>query len=325
MTRTSQLEFVKAELAEIQHMEAAGGVAAIGMATRRAELEAEKQNLEASIVRLAATELTFAGDPVVGSRAIRADFAAPALQSFEKAVIALAAAKERPLSARARLPGRAQNKLFVTSIAHGSFGFVLEELDEEVAQQGTLDFYTNGQSPLASAMHDVQANLESSRAADDDLAESLLDVDPRAITLLRGFTETLMRHRALCSVLVGQRRFKFTSHDEVARAYERLSDENIQQEQQVTVSGRLLGFLPESRMFEIRLAEDGKILRGKVDPGVGTQAVHELLDKDVDASVNRVTVGQRAMRGRLLSILPKSALGTTPDVPQPPPPGPALA
>jgi len=310
MTRTSQLEFLNAELAEIQRIEAAGGTAAIGMAARRAEVEAEKQRLQASIVRLAATELTFAGDPVLGSHAIRADFAAPALQSFEKAVIALAAAKERPVSARARLPGRAQNKLFVTSMAHGSFGFVLEELDEGVAQQGTLDFGTNGPSPLASAMHDLQAILESSRAADDDLAESLLDIAPRAITLLRGFTETLMRHRALCSVQVGARRFKFTSHDEVERAYERLSEENIQQEQEVTVSGRLLGFLPDSRMFEIRLAEDGKILRGKVDPGVATEAVRECLDQDVEATMNRVTVGQQAMRGRLLVIRVKPAAGS---------------
>lgn len=302
MTRVGQLEFVKAELAEIQRIEAAGGTGAIGMAARRAELEAEKQKLEESIARLAATELTFAGDPVLGSRAIRADFAAPALQSFEKAVIALAAAKEGPLSARARLPGRAQNKLFVTAMAHGSFGFVLEELDEGLAQQGTLDFAANGQSPLASAMQDLQAILESSRAADDDLAESLLDVAPRAITLLRGFTETLMRHRALCSVLVAGRRFKFTSHDEVARAYERLSEENIQQEQEVAVTGRLLGLLPESRMFEIRLAKDGKILRGTVDPKVETQAMQSLLDRDVEATVNRVTVGQHTMRGRLLAI-----------------------
>ncbi len=205
MTRISQLEFVRAELAEIRRIEAAGGTAAIGMATRQTELEAEKRELEASIARLAAAELTFAGDPVVGSRAIRADFAAPALQAFEKAVIALAAAKERRLSARARLPGRAQNKLFVTSMAHGSFGFVLEELEEDVAQQGTLDIGTSEQSPLAQAMQDVQSILESSRAADDDLAESLLDVDPRAISLLRGFAETLMRHRALCSSLAGIR------------------------------------------------------------------------------------------------------------------------
>jgi hypothetical protein len=103
-------------------------------------------------------------------------------------------------------------------------------------------------------------------------------------------------------VLVGQRRFKFTSHDEVERAYARLSEDNIQQEQRVTVTGRLLGFLPESRMFEIRLATDGKILRGKVDPAVSAQAVHDLLDKDVGATVNRVTVGHQTMRGRLLAI-----------------------
>lgn len=50
---TNQLEFIKAELAEIQRIEAVGGTAAIGMATRRKELEAERQELEASIAKLA--------------------------------------------------------------------------------------------------------------------------------------------------------------------------------------------------------------------------------------------------------------------------------
>ena len=302
MTRTSQLEFVTAELAEVQRIQSAGGIAAIGMDRRRAELEAEQRSLTTTIARLAAGELTFAGDPVVGSQALRADFAAPALQAFEKAVIALAAAKERPLASRARLPGRTHNKLFVTAIAHGSFGFVLEELDEDAGQQGTLDFDRDEPSPLAAAMRDAQAILESSRAADDDLADSLVDVDPRAITLLRGFTETLMRHRALCSLLVGQRRFRFTSHDEVERAYARLGEDNIQHERQVAVTGRLLGFLPESRMFEIRLADDGRILRGKVDPAVEAAVVRGLVDQEVDATVHRVIVGHQAMRGRLLGL-----------------------
>ena len=120
-----------------------------------------------------------------------------------------------------------------------------------------------------------------------------------------------MRHRALCSVLVGSRRFKFTSHDEVERACARLSEDNIQQEQQVTVSGVALGFLPESRMFEISLAEDGKTLRGKVDDAVEASAMHDLVDQEVVATVNRVTVGQHTVRGRLLAIRRRTS-GDTP-------------
>lgn len=213
MTRTSQLEFVTAELAEVQRIQSAGGIAAIGMNRRRAELEAEQRSLTTTIARLAAGELTFAGDPVVGSQALLADFAAPALQAFEKAVIALAAARERPLASRARLPGRAQNQLFVTAIAHGSFGFVLEELDEDAGQQGTLDFEIDEPSPLAAAMRDAQAILESSRAADD-----------------------------------------------------------------------------------------GRILRGKVDPAIEAAVVRGLVDQEVDATVHRVIVGHQAMRGRLLGL-----------------------
>src|SRR6056297_1856156 len=70
--------------------------------------------------------LTFRGDPVVGSRAISADFAGKAAATFHDAFSAILAGINSRLRYSGPIPDKAQFPLMITGTALGSFGFEME-------------------------------------------------------------------------------------------------------------------------------------------------------------------------------------------------------
>lgn len=260
------------------------------LAGRLATLEAELAEVEAEPER-ARVRLTFRGRPVVGGHGIFAEFGAKAVNGFAESVAAIAASLHAPLAATGPIPNRDQHQLVITSTATGSFGF---ELEEHPAEE------RDGESTVARALERTQALLRSTQASDDELADSVADVDRRALEKVRAFLELLADHDAVCTVQLGASAFGFQDVGEVRRSLARLTQENLHETTE-ELAGELLGVLPEARQFELRIAGSGQVIRGKIAPTV-TGELHRHVQHLVRARVVATRVGSGRPRYVLTAL-----------------------
>lgn len=257
---------VKSEIAEVNRLLQSVGqddvFSRVGLEYRLRELYERLEDDPGSHFQ---SRLTFKGAPVVGSYGISVSFGAKAMSAFSDAVSAVGASLRGILADHGPLPDRPDFEMLITGTAVGSFGFELEGRNRELVEGGTVQ----------EAVDRAQLLLEaSSLEADDALAEAAVDLDRRAIAKVRAFAEVLMQSGALCTLATTQRTFSFSNLQQVARSVERLEDDNIV-EQEDAVEGVLIGVLPVTRTFEVRLPS-GEVIRGKVDRSVGElDTLHE--------------------------------------------------
>lgn len=239
--------------------------------------------------------LTFGGRPVLERRGVFADFGSQAANRFADAVAKVAAGLAAPLAAMGPIRNRADSQLLITGTAVGSFGFEFEEYRASV-----LDF--GDESPAAQALEIVQDLLEGTRGSDDELADSAAAADPRAVAAVREFLELLASSEAVCALEFNERASRFRDVGEVRRAVDRLSRENLREEQK-TLHGEFLGVLPEARRFEFKLSTEGEVIRGKIGPGVtDPDSINRRLHQPTEISVMATQVGSGKPRYALLSV-----------------------
>ena len=104
----------------------------IGLESRRREVEEDLRRIKGcESGNLASVALFFGGRPVMGSRGIEAAFAGEAISNYQDLLSKISASGES-----GQIPGKgpvrnsAASQLHVTEVLHGSFGFLLQELDE---------------------------------------------------------------------------------------------------------------------------------------------------------------------------------------------------
>ncbi len=250
----------------------------------------------------ARARLTFRGRPVIGSYGIFADFGMKAVNSFTEAVTAIAASLTAPLAAMGPIPNREQNQLLITDTAIGSFGFELEE-----CRSGRLPLAE--QSAVELALERTRSLLQGTIEANDELlADSAAELDRRALDRVRDFIKTLADNDAVCALSFGDQIFRFNDVSQVRRSFERISQENLTEED-VTLDVQFLGALPHRRTFEFRLPGNDEVLFGKISPVV------EHLDAINDH--RHQTVRARLMVTRVGSGRPRYLLLTLPEWNQP--------
>jgi hypothetical protein len=204
--------------------------------------------------------LTFRGRPVVGQHGIFAEFGSKATSAFAAAVAKIAAGLSSQLAPMGPIPNRDESRLLITGTALGSFGFELEEAP--IGNQ--LDF---GEDTIAGQALELTQNLlKSTVGSDDDLADSAVAADPRAIAAVRSFLDLLATNEAVCALQFNDKLFQFKDVGEVRRGIERLSQDNLQEETQLT--GEFQGVLPKARSFEFKMADSQEVVRGKVSPAI---------------------------------------------------------
>lgn len=240
--------------------------------------------------------LTFNGRPVIRSHGVFADFGMKAVNAFSDAVAAVAASLTAPLAQMGPIPHREQNQMLITGTAVGSFGFELEEHD-------------NGQLPLEEkttvrlAIERTQELLFGSIAADDELlADAASDIDRRALEKVRAFVATLADNEAICTLQYESQAFRFNSVGQVREALERLSTDNLVEEQ-VQLNGHFEGVIPSRRTFEFKLAGSDEIIVGKVAPAISDPfEVNRHLREQVTISVMQTRVANGRPRYLLLAL-----------------------
>lgn len=220
-------------------------------------LQAELGEIETRRENSANVALVFDGDPVRGSSAIEADFAGKALQDYQELIAKHVATECGQLAERGRLTDQIhqQARMNVTGLMHGSFGFILEEDNED--QFGMFE------TPAQTAVRSV-TNLLSEVASDDDqLFESRLeDLDIRIFHTLKRFIGTLHRANSTLRVAEDLRELKLDTSS-IGRAFERVSQADVVEIDEA-VEGELLGLVPVQRRFDFRRADDGELVQGRV-------------------------------------------------------------
>ena len=257
-------------------------------------IESELTEYDGYSPYLLSVNLTFQGEPVVGSRGIYADFGSKAVSAFSKAVSLIGASSHGPLAAKGRVSRGEDYRLIITGTAVGSYGFKIEPASQKPVQVGEI-------TPVEAAVSRVKTILEASVGTDEELANVIAEVDRRALKGVHDFIKTVGDSEAICTLAVRGDVFRFHDLDQI-----RLSQNRLDQivEEYVTVTGQFLGFLPRGRraQFEIRRVESkfwgeetGRVVTARVQPSVTrTVDINSILNRDVtiDARTRRVGSGR---------------------------------
>lgn len=200
----------------------------------------------------ASVALFFGGQPVLGSKGIAAEFAGTALEQFQNLIAKVFANNEvGDLGERGKVPFKAHSKLMVTGLARGSFGFVLDEMSEQMQLES---------SQLSHVIDKAALLLRDSAAQDDAVFESILEeLEPRTLIALRDLFLNLDSSKATIRVVENNLDFALDGPS-IHRARIRTEATSIE-EKTTEVEGMLVGFLPEHRKFELA-DNSGKLLYG---------------------------------------------------------------
>ena len=228
----------------------------------RSSLEARRQDLVEKFEQLAAASenrakvaLYFGGEPVIGSAGVEAEFSTSALGNFQDLVTKVWGAGTGNLPAMGPVPDKAASQLHITSLVHGSFGFLLEELDE----RGEPLFETALRKAVNTAVQYIASIADENEAR---FTETLEQLDPRGFSAVRDFFSSIYRGKATLRLVEAtvDARFDRTA---VERAWTRLEASKVD-EDRLTLQGKLLGIIPLGRRFEFDPDGATEVIKGKV-------------------------------------------------------------
>lgn len=241
--------------------------------------------------------LTFRGRPVVGSYGASAEFASKASTFFTEAFSAVVAGISEGLSYMGPIPDKEKNQLLITGTALGSFGFEFELPRFPVENTiGEVDLFPVGIKPEKRpeiAMEKLEKLFQvAAEGSDDDIAELVDEIHPRAVKKAFEFLEYLTEQDAWCGVEFKETVFNFGGVEKVRESAARLKSNNIK-EDDMSFRGEFQGVLPKSRTFEFKVFAEDHILRGKVGPEIDdADVLNRMLHKHLTANFHVIQVGQ---------------------------------
>lgn len=235
---------------------------------RKSEIQEKIEHLGSTPELEASIALFFAGDPVTGSRGIKANFAGKAVAIFQDMVSKRFASTELgELGQRVRVPLRANSDLMLTDVVRGSFGFMLSE---------SIDTIPLAETQLKTVLDSVVKSIDITTAADSEGFEALLeDIDARFLRSLGEFFELLDEENATVRLVEGYTDHQFDAV-QLHRARERTSAARIDERDDQQMQG-VLYLLPAHRKFELVL-DSGESIWGTVSREFATAHLEALRD-----------------------------------------------
>ncbi len=269
----------------------------IGLQGRRQQVVEELAGFDDVRTEFEPTRLTFRGTPVIGEQGIMAGFGTKIVGLFNNTIEAMGASSQQQLGSRGVIPSVDNYGMMITGVARGSFGFQLERASDQLILVAEAD-------PVAEAVDRVKTIMEATLMTDDELAETLVDTDPRVIKDIREFLEELVENEATCAIESKRREFSFKNVDQIRRSVARLQEDNVVQ-RVVTLGGKFIGYLPDSRLAEFDVSETrdedadflgelvGTVVKAKVDPSVkDAESINASLENDKQITANAKRVGK---------------------------------
>ena len=249
--------------------------------------------------------LTFKGKPVVGGHGIAADFGTKAASAFAEAFAVVAAGLDEDLRQSGPIPNREKNQLLITGTAIGSFGFEFELPAPDATLFPELE-------PAEQAMRKIENLFRlTAEGSDDDIAEALDDVHPRAVRKVHEFLDLLVQQEAWCGLEFGGRTFRYEGYEQIKRSSSRLRDDNFREHEE-SCRGEFQGVLPTGRTFEFKRQDQEGLIRGKIDAAFADPDVlnREWLHRPATVKLKVRHVGQGRPRYTLMSLDDVQALET---------------
>lgn len=241
--------------------------------------------------RLARARLLFRGRPVRGQHGISATFAAAALSGYQDIVSkAYGSRKQGALSATGPIPQRGGSTLVLTDMPRGSVGF---ELVEDAEQERVVP------TDLAEVVRDVGGLLDAAATSDAAYAEAVAEFAPRVAASLATFFSLLKKDDATLRLESQGREFVF----DAVRINDALERTALvpREEGDRPVPGRLLGFMPTERRFELE-TPDG-VLKGKIARDADVEVIGSFFRKPCVAHLQVVTVERQGQRADAYTLL----------------------
>lgn len=224
----------------------------IGLQDRLAEIREEIYALEIPYDRNASLALFFSGAPVIGQRGIESEFASQAVGRFQDLVSKIMADELSGLGERGPIPARATSTMHITNIVRGSFGFLLEEMNDQGEMVETaLERAVEGAGKLLMAY---------SGENEEEFQIALGDTNGRIANAARDIFQLLSANDATLRLLTSQIDHSFYKAD-LDIALDRALSSNVE-ETVVSLNGVIAGLLPEGHMFEFR--SNDETIRGKI-------------------------------------------------------------
>ncbi|GAA0362473.1 hypothetical protein GCM10009092_28560 [Bowmanella denitrificans] len=235
---------------------------------RLKELSRKVESLKSDTIadNSASVALFFGGQPVLGSKGIAVEFAGLALEQFQNLIAKVFASSEiGALGERGKVPFKANSELMVTGLARGSFGFVLDEMSDQMQLES---------SQLSQIIDKASFLLRDTAAQDEAVFEALLEeLEPRTLIALKDFFSNLDSSKATIRVVEKDLDF-ILDGPAIHRAKIRTEATSIE-ENTSDIEGILVGFLPEHRKFELQ-DKNGQLYYGS--------ATKEAVDQFVKAT-----------------------------------------
>ena len=268
-----------------------------GFQHRLRDVEAELAAYGERVSRLGGARLTFRGRPVAGDRGMTADSFSDSVGEFAKAVHYIGAGqRQTPLPLTGPVPYKEDYSLLVTGVARGSFGIRVEEEGRQAPLPGES-------TSVELAIEEFKSILEASVADDEQLANAIGEIDQRALGQVCAFLEKVADNTAVCALEFRGHEFSFQDTAQVRRSADRLSSDNVL-EDDATIDGQFLGYFPHHPRAQFRIdnvgsdflnPEIGQIITARVAPSVAsTIDINSILNRDIRINVHtrRVNAGR---------------------------------
>lgn len=214
---------------------------------RKAELEKQLSEIDASAPSKSVAML-FGGRPVSGSRGISADFSAAMIGGLQSLVSVHSASIDGFLGERGPVPQRGKSQMLVTDVARGSFGFVLEEADQQNAPASI------------EAVCSLLADLTTSDSG--KFLSATEEVDSRILPSLRAFFKTLDENGATVRILTDEADFSL-GRELIERARARIDTMQVSEPYSQKISGRFFT-VPDSKKFELFELGGAPVIKGSL-------------------------------------------------------------
>jgi hypothetical protein len=200
------------------------------------------------------------------------------------------------------IPDKQKNQLLITGTAIGSFGFEFElpKIEPENQQE---EFFPGPNRPEDAIQKLERLFKVAAEGSDDDIAELVEEIHPRAVKKAAEFLDYLSEQDAWCGLEFKESIFRFSGAEQVRSSADRLKSNNIK-ESDDTFTGEFQGVLPKGRAFEFKLRDQDGILRGKVGPEIEDADVlnRDYLHKLLNAKFHVIQVGQGRPRYTLQTL-----------------------
>jgi hypothetical protein len=288
MSLREKREFIQSQILETNRLLELTGdhpVMAPALTQRKEVLENELRDLPPPS-RQPRTVLFFAGEPVLGSRGIDAQFASSVLGPFLQMVkTQFAAVRHGSVGRRGVLRGESEARLLLTGLPRGSFGL-------ELSQPESGDFLAAEQ--LSGVLIQLTKVIESAGQNDESFAFALEDVSPRVVPRLKEFFKVVADNKARMRVASGDLECRLEEQS-VIQAYERVSATNTR-EDMVELTGIFRGATLDTWRFDFR-NDDGENISGRLADDVSeadaVNMIHQT-EKHCKANLRKLTVSTRS-------------------------------